>query len=134
MGYGYHWAGGAPGPIAPIESGETRASRSLTWTLDDYDTYGLIENRSKFILGLPLYGRQWPTESSEVPGIERSSGVAVSMSQCDISLRLTSAGTRTLPRHTRSSNEVKAGSSSSVRTSILLKQSMDLLKVEISVA
>ncbi|MEC8050476.1 MAG: glycosyl hydrolase family 18 protein [Myxococcota bacterium] len=83
MGYGYHWAGGAPGPIAPIESGETWASRSLTWTLDDYDTYGLIQNRSKFILGLPLYGRQWPTESSEIPGVERSSGVAVSMSQCD---------------------------------------------------
>ena len=38
--------GGAPGPIAPIESGETWASRSLTWTLDDYDTYGFIENRS----------------------------------------------------------------------------------------
>ena len=35
------------------------------------------------ILGLPLYGRQWPTESSEIPGVERSSGVAVSMSQCD---------------------------------------------------
>ena len=83
MGYGYHWAGGSPGPIAPIEAGDTWNSRSLTWTLDDYDTYGLIENRAKFILGLPLYGRQWPTVDDSVPGIERSSGVAVSLSDCD---------------------------------------------------
>ena len=83
MGYGYHWAGGAPGPISPIEAGTTWNSRSLTWTLNDYDTYGLIENRSKFILGLPLYGRQWPTVDDRVPGTERSSGVAVSLSECD---------------------------------------------------
>jgi len=83
MGYGYHWSGGAPGPIAPIESGGTWSSRSLTWTLDDYDQYGLVENRSKFILGLPLYGRQWPTVDDEVPGVERAPGVAVSMEFCD---------------------------------------------------
>lgn len=83
MGYGYHWAGGSPGPIAPIQSGETWSSRSLTWTLDDYDRFGLLANRSKFILGLPLYGRQWPTVSQEVPGVERAPGVAVSMEFCD---------------------------------------------------
>ena len=83
MGYGYHWAGGPPGPISPIDIGTTWTSRSLTWTLNDYDTYGLVENRSKFILGLPLYGRQWPTTDSSVPGTERSTGVAVSLSECD---------------------------------------------------
>ena len=83
MGYGYHWAGGAPGPISPIDAGTTWGSRSLTWTLDDYDNYGLVENRPKFILGLPLYGRQWPTIDSTVPGTERSSGAAVSLSSCD---------------------------------------------------
>ena len=83
MGYGYHWSGGDPGPLSPIVGGGIWSQYSLTWTVEDYFTYGGEENRDRFILGLPLYGRQWPTTDLNVPGTAVDSGPARSLASCD---------------------------------------------------
>jgi spore germination protein YaaH len=67
MGYDYHWQGGNPGPVAPLATVDPASRISLTWTLDDYDTWGGVENRGRFVLGLPLYGWDWPV-AADVAG------------------------------------------------------------------
>ena len=58
MGYGYRSAGSDPvGSIDPLLT--TSGTRNLTWSLDTYAANGVPAQ--KLILGLPLYGRQWPT-------------------------------------------------------------------------
>ncbi len=74
MGYGYHWKGGNPGPISPVTAGEIWGEKTLTWTIEDYFTWGGEENRHKFILGLPFYGRDWPSDGPEIPGTALSEG------------------------------------------------------------
>lgn len=78
MGYGYHWTGGDPGPNAPLRGGDPWSDYSLAWSVDDY-----IENdapRNKVILGLPLYGQEWPTTSNAVPGSATGDGSSIVMS------------------------------------------------------
>ena len=79
MGYGYHWKGGDPGPVDPLFGGSPWSAYSLEWTVDDYRYKGVSDD--KIILGLPLYGRQWPTSSSTVPGNATGDGVAVVMGE-----------------------------------------------------
>jgi spore germination protein YaaH len=57
MGYAYRTAGSAPGMIDPLS--RTGTSLSLNASLDLYVQYGAPLDR--VILGLPLYGRSWPT-------------------------------------------------------------------------
>jgi spore germination protein YaaH len=74
MAYGYHWSGGNPGPTAPLESGDLWKSRSVAWTIDDYLTYGEVENRGKVLIGLPWYGRAWEVANTNVPGVATGGG------------------------------------------------------------
>jgi spore germination protein YaaH len=83
MGYGYHWSGGNPGPLSPIVGGGIWGQYSLTWTIEDYFNYGGEENRSRFILGLPLYGRNWPSTDLTLPGTATAAGPALSLASCD---------------------------------------------------
>lgn len=83
MGYGYHWKSGNPGPLAPVASGDTWGVHNLSWTINDYKQWGLEENSDKFILGLPLYGRDWPSTDHTVPGQATGDGAAISLAQCD---------------------------------------------------
>ena len=57
MAYDYHWAGGNPGPVSPLSQGDIWGKHTVTWTIDDYLTWGGVENRHRLYLGLPLYGR-----------------------------------------------------------------------------
>ena len=57
MGYSYRVAGSAPGVIDPLA--RTGTSLSLTASLDLYALNGVPSDR--VLLGLPLYGRSWPT-------------------------------------------------------------------------
>jgi len=75
MGYDYHWSGGGPGPVAPLRGGAPWSKWSLEWTLADYLATGV--DPQKLIMGLPLYGRRWPTTDNSVPG--ESTGKATSM-------------------------------------------------------
>ncbi|MCB9743860.1 MAG: hypothetical protein H6741_17570 [Alphaproteobacteria bacterium] len=79
MGYGYHWSGGDPGPVAPLFGGSPWSAYSLEWTVEDYRASGAPDD--KIILGLPLYGRDWPTSSNAVPGSATGSGQAVVMTE-----------------------------------------------------
>ena len=79
MGYGYHWKGGDPGPVDPLYGGSPWSAYSLEWTVEDYRDKGVADE--KIILGLPLYGRQWPTASSAIPGTATGDGVAFVMGE-----------------------------------------------------
>lgn len=79
MAYGYHWQGGDPGPITPLQGGGIWGERSLAWTIEDYQTWGAPADR--LIAGLPLYGREWPTEDASVPGTATGQGEAVVWSE-----------------------------------------------------
>lgn len=74
MGYDYHYSGGSPGPVSPLFGGSPWGSYCLEWTVDDYQTWGAPANR--LILGLPLYGIQWPTTNTTVPGAATGTGSA----------------------------------------------------------
>ena len=78
MGYGYHWSGGDPGPLAPLYGGSPWSDYSLDWSVDDYLYYGAPAD--KIILGLPLYGRDWPTTSNSVPGSATGTGSSIVIS------------------------------------------------------
>ena len=75
MGYGYHWSGGDPGPISPLSGGGIWGKYSLAWSVEDHMQWGAPASR--ILLGLPLYGRNWPSTSNAVPGTATANGDAV---------------------------------------------------------
>ena len=77
MAYGYHWSGGDPGPVSPLSSGSVWGTHNVAWTVNDYVTWGGSENRDRFLLGLPFYGRDWPSTSHAIPGTATGTGSAV---------------------------------------------------------
>ncbi len=82
MGYGYHWSGGDPGPGAPLEGGGAFSKYSLTWSVQDYLDAGTP--RDKIILGLPLYGRDWATTDTSIPGTATDKGTVVTYSKAQL--------------------------------------------------
>lgn len=77
MAYGYHWTQSTtPGPTSPLYSGDLWSARSVSWTIDDYLTYGGVENRGNIIIGLPWYGRSWKVANTDIPGTALSSGAS----------------------------------------------------------
>lgn len=73
MGYDYHWTGSSnAGPVSPLKGG----SYNVTNTVDTYLlTTG--NNAEKIILGIPYYGYEWPTSSSEKGASTTASGTSV---------------------------------------------------------
>ena len=56
MGYDAHTDGSSPGPVGPYEPGDLWPSEfNLTWSLDDYRTWGTPDD--KIIMGLPYTER-----------------------------------------------------------------------------
>jgi spore germination protein YaaH len=78
MGYGYHWSGGAPGPLSPVTSAAPWGRYSLAWTVNDYVQNGGPNIRQKLVLGMPFYGYDWPATSSTAPS-RRGTGSANSV-------------------------------------------------------
>ena len=79
MGYGYHWSGGDPGPGAPVSASSLWGNYCLEWSVGDHLEWGA--RADQIILGLPLYGHDWPTTSNEIPGTATGSASAVTYSQ-----------------------------------------------------
>ena len=75
MGYDYYWSGSAnAGPTDPLYNFETTYNQTLAKSV----TYYLNKNvpKAKLLLGLPYYGREWPTGSGTIPSNTTASGVA----------------------------------------------------------
>jgi hypothetical protein len=68
MGYSYRSAGSSPGSIDPLA--RAGSGLSLTASLDIYRQYAVPLDR--VILGLPLYGRSWPTVDATVGSPRRT--------------------------------------------------------------
>jgi len=78
MGYNYHYAGGDPGPVAPIAGGGTWSSYiNLPNTVDDYLALAPAGLESKLILGLPLYGFDWAASGPAAGAGATATGDAV---------------------------------------------------------
>ncbi|MBZ0270465.1 hypothetical protein K8I61_00400 [bacterium] len=76
MAYDYHYKGGDPGPVSPLFAGTLWSPWSIEWTLNDYETYIFPYDLANTIVGLPLYGYDWPTTTGAVPGTKRGTGLA----------------------------------------------------------
>ena len=63
MGYDYRTAGSEPGASAPLDRSDGNPA-SLRSSLDLYDALGVPADR--LLLGLPLYGMQWPVAGPAV--------------------------------------------------------------------
>ena len=63
MGYDYRTASSSPGGSAPL-SRRDGVDRSLSWSLALYAAAGVPPGR--LILGLPLYGLVWPTDTADL--------------------------------------------------------------------
>ncbi|MBR57193.1 MAG: hypothetical protein CMH54_03950 [Myxococcales bacterium] len=74
MCYGYHWGGGPPGPNAPLH-GSVFGDYSIEWTINDYIEWGGDGITDRLVIGLPSYGRRWPTTGPEIPGTALENGV-----------------------------------------------------------
>jgi spore germination protein YaaH len=75
MGYDYYWST-APnaGPPAPLLSGSVWGSYNVTNSVNSYLQKGVTP--SKFLLGVPYYGYQWPTTSGNLNATTTGSATA----------------------------------------------------------
>jgi len=80
MGYGYHWTGGDPGPNDPLYASSRWGTYALDWTVQDYLDHGVAPE--KIIVGLPLYGQEWPA-GTEVPGSAWGDGWSVTLGEAE---------------------------------------------------
>lgn len=67
MGYGFHYSSSDPGPVDPLFASSTWGKYALDYSVQDYLAVAGA-SRQKIILGLPLYGFDWPTVDASVPG------------------------------------------------------------------
>ncbi|MBI2282032.1 MAG: T9SS type A sorting domain-containing protein [Bacteroidetes bacterium] len=75
MGYDYYWTGSTTaGPNDPLYHFSTTYNYNLSKSITYYINAGCPRN--KLIMGLPYYGREWPTSSTSVPSGATASGVA----------------------------------------------------------
>ena len=75
MGYDYYWTGSTTaGPNDPLY----HFSNTYDYNLSKSITYYLSKGcpKDKLIMGLPYYGREWPTSSTSVPSGATANGVA----------------------------------------------------------
>lgn len=78
MGYDYHWSASDPGPIDPLYGGSPWAQWSIAYSVNDHISQAPAD---RVILGLPLYGRSWPTVDSSVPGTATATGSTLVMGE-----------------------------------------------------
>lgn len=75
MGYDYYWTGSTTaGPNDPLYHYSTTYNYNLSKSITYYLNKGCPAN--KLIMGLPYYGREWPTSSTTVPSGATANGVA----------------------------------------------------------
>jgi len=76
MAYDFHYSGSSvAGPVAPNIPSSFWGQYSVAKTIGSYKQYGA--NPEKLILGIPFYGYDWPTVSSDIGSNTTGSGTAV---------------------------------------------------------
>ncbi len=75
MAYGFHYTSSDPGPNSPLTGGSPWSSYAIDWSVEDYRDNGAPDD--KIIVGLPLYGRNWPSTDNSVPGDATGDGSSV---------------------------------------------------------
>ena len=73
MGYDYYWTGSTTaGPNSPLYSFTSSYNYNLSKTITYYLDAGVPNN--KLVMGIPYYGRDWPTDSGTIPSSTTGSG------------------------------------------------------------
>jgi GH18 family chitinase len=76
MGYDYYSNGSSQaGPVSPLYSLTSGYDYSLSRTLSAFESAGV--KQEKFIMGIPYYGRQWKTQSNNIPSQILANGTAL---------------------------------------------------------
>lgn len=73
MGYDYRTAGSSPGATSPLDRRDGD-DKDLPWSLDLYAALGVPADR--LVLGLPLYGYEWPVAGPVIGAPETGRGEA----------------------------------------------------------
>ena len=80
MGYGYYWSGSSTtGPVAPLD--DDGCTYDIAYSVSHY-CGGDAFKRSHFIVGLPLYGYDWPCSGTYRGASTTGSGSAKIYSTC----------------------------------------------------
>jgi hypothetical protein len=75
MGYDYYWTGSSQaGPNSPLYSMTSNYNYNLSKTITYYIDKGAPAG--KLVMGIPYYGRDWPTDDNSVPTSTSGSGSA----------------------------------------------------------
>ncbi len=75
MGYDYYWNGSSmAGPVSPLYSMTASSSHNFSWTISYYQSQGVPDEQ--IVMGVPYYGRQWPTANQFAPSSTTGSGTA----------------------------------------------------------
>lgn len=91
MGYAYHYGGSAnAGPVAPLDGGTTWNKYHLTSTVETYLAAVGAARRERIVLGLPLYGTDWPTAGPEL--LAKTTGTGTSVFYADARLQALMVG------------------------------------------
>jgi hypothetical protein len=79
MGYDYYWSGSSQaGPVTPVYTMTGNYNYNFSKTISYYQSKGVLWD--KLIIGVPYYGRQWPTGGQFPPSATTGSGSAYSYS------------------------------------------------------
>lgn len=67
MGYDYHWSTSTnAGPVAPLSGGMLWSRYHLQSTVEQYKKLAGAAAKDHIVLGLPLYGFDWPTMDNKI--------------------------------------------------------------------
>lgn len=80
MGYGYYWGGSSyTGPVAPVD--DPGCYYDYAYSIDHYCGSDAFK-RSRFILGVPLYGYDWPCNGTSRGAATSGTGSASFYTSC----------------------------------------------------
>ena len=76
MGYDYYWSGSAQaGPHSPLYTFDNGYDYNLSKSISFYTHAGAPSQ--KLVMGIPYYGREWPTENSSIPSNTTAYGTTI---------------------------------------------------------
>jgi len=88
MGYAYHYTGSTyAGPVAPLDGGMRWGRYHLRSTVENYLKLAGPAAKQRVVLGLPLYGTDWPTVGPDIGAKTQGDGTAVTYAKGRLSAK-----------------------------------------------